>query len=153
VAGRGQRRAITNNDSSHISEFVVLSFLRSIALIVLLVLASLLVTAAWLVALRASGILPAGTSWTGFGSVPEFLGTCLLYISLGWLYGWVLGRFDKRSMREMAELLIIIGLVSSIGGVVDRWNGPSATLWRWLLLSVNLFLCIALGGWIAMRRR
>lgn len=134
-------------------EFAVLSLLRSLALIALLVLMSLFVTAAWLVALRASGIVPAGTSWTGVGGVPEFFATCLLYVSLGWLCGWVLGRFDKRSMREMAELLIIIGLVSSIGGVVDRWNGPSAALWRWLPLSVNFFLCIALGGWIAMRRR
>ena len=131
----------------------MLSFLRSIGLIVALTLASLLAAGAWVAALRASGILPTGTSWTGVGSVPEFLGTCLLYIILGCLWGWVLGRFDKRSMREMAELLVIIGLVSSIGGVVDRWNGPSATLWRWLLLSANLFLWVALGGWIATRRR
>lgn len=134
-------------------EFVVLSLLRSLALIALLVLMSLFMTAAWLAALRASGIVPAGTSWTGVGGVPEFFATCLLYVSLGCLCGWVLGRFDKRSIREMAEILIIVAVVFGIGGVVDRWNGPWTTLWRWLLLSVNFFLWFTLGGWIAMRRR
>lgn len=112
----------------------------------------LVVTAIWLAALRASGALPAGTSWTGVGSVPEILGTGLLYTSLGWLCGWVLGRFDKRSTREMAELLVIVGLVVCVGGVVDRWNGPWGALWHWLLVSTSCFLWFALGGWIATRR-
>jgi hypothetical protein len=85
--------------------------------------------------------------------VPEFLCTCVYYVVAGWLFGLVLGRVDKRSMREMAELLAIVCLVTSVGDVIERWNSAPPVFWNWVLLSAILFPCLALGGWIAMRRR
>jgi len=131
-----------------------LRLLRSIALLLALFLIVTPVLSVGLVmAMRAASIIPEGAHWTGLSSVPEFLCTCAFFVVVGWLYGLVFGRVDKRSMRELAELLVIVCLVTSVGGVMERWNSAPPAFWNWVLLSAILFPCVTLGGWIAMRRQ